>query len=50
MVKFQYRFKIHNTQLNRRLFTQNYFGQQKFISKSLKNCDCDFQRQNWLIT
>ena len=24
--KYQYSFKIHSTQLNRRLFTQNYFG------------------------
>ena len=25
-LKFQYRCKMHNTQLNIKLFTQNYFG------------------------
>ena len=25
-LKFQYRYKIHNAQLNRSLFTRNYFG------------------------
>ena len=25
-LKFQYRFKVHNTQINRRKFTRNYFG------------------------
>ena len=48
ILKFQYRFKIQNIQLSRRLFTRNYFGlkvQYNFkigickVSKSAKICD-----------
>ena len=40
IVKFQYRFKIYNTRLNRRLFSQNYFGLKvQFLYQNLRNIE-----------
>ena len=40
ILKFQYRFKIHNTQLNRRLSTRNYFGLKvQFLYQNLQNIE-----------
>ena len=37
ILKFQHRFKIHSTQLNRRLFTRNYFGLKvQFLYQNLQ--------------
>ena len=37
ILKFQHRFKIHNTQLDRSLFTQNYFGLKvQFLYQNLQ--------------
>ena len=40
ILKFQYRFKIHNAQLNRRQFTRDYYGLKKqiLVSKSAEMC------------
>ena len=40
ILKFQYRFKVHNTQLNRRQFTRNYYGLK--IIEILKNLGLRF--------
>ena len=40
ILKLQYRFKIHNTQLNRRLSTRNYFGLKvQFLYQNLQNIE-----------
>ena len=40
IVKFQYRFKIYNTRLNSRLFSQNYFGLKvQFLYQNLRNIE-----------
>ena len=40
ILKLQYRFKIHNIQLNRRLSTRNYFGLKvQFLYQNLQNIE-----------